>query len=520
MTIRLATLALSVFLLVGGSVHATAKQDGPVARTSAGLVRGTDDGPVRRFEGIPYAAAPVGALRWAAPAPPTPWSGVRDARRPGAICQQPAEGNPPGTAINEDCLFLNVTAPARAHRLPVLVWIHGGGFIGGSGSEYGITRPATVGNMVVVTINYRLGIFGTFPHPRLGNSGAFGLQDQQAALRWVRHNAAAFGGDPRNVTVAGESAGGMSICSQLTSPSAVGLFDRAIIASGSCAMTHPRNAFAPGSAPVGTWQPVDKLRPAVADAGARLGCPDPRTALSCLRDKRPEAVMKENGPLFQFVTYGTDVLPIEPAVALREGWHLRVPVMQGNTRDEHARIVVDGYTDQPMDDRRYKELLVSSFGIDKGGKAHEAYPLKAFTTPLSALNRVFTDNDWICPSVTSNRHYARFRPTYGFVFDDPTAPIMDGGAPLPPSVTPATVHGSDVPYTFDWPTATPSQRRLSDHMIRYWANFARTGDPNGPGLSYWPPVTAGRGTRAQLLAPDAIRPIDMNTSHHCDLWSP
>lgn len=509
---------LSLVMAVTGYSVDVGDVDGPVVRTTAGRIRGTDDGKVREFQGIPYAAAPTGALRWTAPRPPARWAGIRDARHPGASCPQPAEAGPGAPKMSEDCLFLNVTAPRQARKLPVLVWIHGGGFIGGTGSEYGTTRTATVANMVVVTINYRLGVFGTFPHPRLGRAGAFGIQDQQAALRWVRREAAAFGGDSREVTIAGESAGGMSVCSQLASPSAVGLFRRAIIASGSCAMTHPRNAFAPGSGTIGTWQPAREISPAVADVGAQIGCPDSPRVLRCLRGKSTSEVMRRNGPLFQYVVHGTDVLPVEPAAALTRGTSIRVPVMQGNTRDEHVRTIVNGYSGQRIDHRRYREILADSFGAERGRQAATSYPLASFKSPLAALNRVYTDNDWICPSMFSSRRYARFRPTYGFVFDDPNAPILDGGGPLPAGVTPATPHGADVPFTFDWPTATPAQRRLSDTMLGYWARFARTGDPNGRGLPPWRAITDI--PQAQLLRPDSIRTIDVNKAHHCDFWSP
>jgi para-nitrobenzyl esterase len=208
----------------------------PIVMTGSGPVRGVRGPAVDSYQGIPYAQPPTGDLRWRAPRPVRPWTTAIDATTPGPACAQNEPGKPAGTTLpgsGEDCLYLNVTTP-RGQRRPVIVWIHGGGNTAGTGSEYDATRMATRGDVVVVTINYRLGVFGFFGYPGLSGSGAFGLQDQQAALRWVRANAAAFGGDPGNVTVAGESAGGVDICAQLTAPGSAGLFARAILQSGSC----------------------------------------------------------------------------------------------------------------------------------------------------------------------------------------------------------------------------------------------------------------------------------------------
>ena len=210
---------------------------GVVVRTDAGLVRGQAAATSQVFNGIPYAAPPVGALRWKAPQPVQPWSGVKDATKLSSACPQQANAEAPSGSTNEDCLYLNVTTPKQQSAKPraVVVWIPGGGFFSGTGNSYEASKMAARGDVVVVTVNYRLGIFGFFGYPGLPASGTYGIQDQQAALRWVQRNARAFGGDPRNVTVAGESAGGMSVCAQLTSPTSTGLFSKAVMQSGSCA---------------------------------------------------------------------------------------------------------------------------------------------------------------------------------------------------------------------------------------------------------------------------------------------
>src|SRR4051794_13109795 len=216
----------------------------PVVRIDGGLIRGVGAAGAYSFKGLPYAAPPTGNLRWRAPQPAAAWSGVRDATQFGAGCPQEPERNPflpPGT-ISEDCLNLNVYTPALRDRSgrPVLVWIHGGGLVQDGGRNYDGTKLAATGT-VVVTINYRLGALGFLAHPALasrpgGAAGNYGLMDQQAALRWVHHNIAQFGGDPHNVTIAGQSAGGLSVLAQMVSPGARGLFQRAVVQSGTFAL--------------------------------------------------------------------------------------------------------------------------------------------------------------------------------------------------------------------------------------------------------------------------------------------
>ena len=227
-----------------GASHGDVEQTagGAVVHTTSGAVRGTLAGGYRTFAGIPYAAPPVGRLRWTSPQKAKTWTGTRDATQPGNACPQTAGflGDP--ASDTEDCLYLNVTTPRNTgeNKLPVMFWIHGGGFYSGSGSLYGAQRLATEGNVIVVTLNYRLGVFGFLAHPALDGkthkSGDYGLEDQQAALRWVHDNAKAFGGDAGNVTLFGESAGGISTCSHLAAPASKGLFQRAIIQSGPCTL--------------------------------------------------------------------------------------------------------------------------------------------------------------------------------------------------------------------------------------------------------------------------------------------
>jgi para-nitrobenzyl esterase len=479
-----------------------------VVSTSGGPVQGREDGPVVRFSGIPYAAAPTGDLRFAPPSQPAPWSGVRDATRPGPVCPQATATLLPGQVPAEDCLSVNVTAPAVASPglRPVLVWLHGGGFVFGSGSDYDASSLASRGDLVVVTVNYRLGIFGGLSLPEMPEHNV-GLQDQIAALRWVRDNATAFGADPDNVTLAGESAGALSTCSLLASPATDGLFARAIIASGSCRMRHPAGALSPTLPAVSTWNSVEATDAYSRSVAASVGCTDPATVLGCLR-AQPVDDLVALGPAFTTLAVGGAVLPRDPGEKPRADWATEVPVLSGNTSDEHLGNVLSAYPAATA--QTYRSALSRSFGPDVDQVARR-YPLDQFPDPVRALARVYSDNDWICPTVSTNRDYARTAPVWTYLFSDPEAPTPTGET-VP---RPAAVHGSDVVYTL--PLAgqpsplAPGQQHLADQMIDYWAAFARTGDPNGPGRPSWPATTPGFVPALELTPEPGPRPIDAST---------
>jgi len=297
-TLAAALAVVPVGLLVNTASAETnppARQD--VVRTDAGLVASKAVGQARVFDRIPYAAPPVGALRWKAPQPVKPWDGVRASNLGNVCAQQPNSEAPNGSAA-EDCLYLNITTPAAPSAKPraVVVWIPGGGFFTGAGNSYEASKFAR-GDVVVVTVNNRLGIFGFFGYPGLPGSGTYGLQDQQAALRWVQRNARAFGGDPRNVTVAGESAGGMSVCAQLTSPTSTGLFAKAIMQSGSCAFNWADNSQYPGQAANSPWIPASTVQANgkewADDSMAKLACKPGQSMLDCLRAAKYDVLVED-----------------------------------------------------------------------------------------------------------------------------------------------------------------------------------------------------------------------------------
>ncbi|MFC9253466.1 carboxylesterase/lipase family protein [Amycolatopsis thailandensis] len=508
MSKRLLALALSVITFGALTTAVAEAGESPVVRTDSGPVRGVSTSEYRSFQGIPFAAPPVGDLRWAPPARPAPWTAVRDASKPGPRCAQgPGLGSAPSD--DEDCLYLNVISPAKAaHKpRPVMVWVHGGGFTSGAGGDYDFKRMALGGDVVVVTVNYRLGVFGFFGHPELGrDSGVFGLQDQQAALRWVQRNARAFGGDPRNVTLFGESAGGMSTCAQLASPSAAGLFHRAIIQSGPCTLTWPDGGFAPGVPAGSPYLPRATVEAMGADAAKKLGCAD----VACLRRLPVKDLV--NQPLAT-PAFGTGLLPEHPATALKAGHFARVPVLTGVTRDE-ARLFVSLYPGHPFTEEHYQELLRTAFG-EKAPLVAARYPSAKHGSPAMAFADAMTDRIWGCPQAGTGRLLRERTRTFGYEFADRDAPPL---LPAPPGMRMGASHGSELSYLSDIAglpvKLTPAQQELAAQMIQYWTRFARTGDPNGEDLPKWRP-----SPRTQSLAPGAIGPVDLAAVHSCGFWA-
>ena len=514
----LAALALVAGLALPGE-PAAAAASGPVVRTADGALRGTVGDDFRSFNGIPFAAPPVGSLRWRPPRPARPWHGVRDATRPGSPCPALptiiAGDSSKGGSTNEDCLYLNVFTPRPArHRLPVMVWIHGGGFVNGAGTDYDASVLTAKAEAIVVTINYRLGPFGFLALPGLSDeardhsSGNFGLQDQQAALRWVRRNIAGFGGDPGNLTIFGESAGGVSVCAHLASPGSSGLFQRAITESGPCTAQSRTLATAEAAG--------------VALAGG-LGCADAATQVACMRGKAVADILAAGGgSLGSFgPVVGGSVLPRQIPEAIASGRFNRVPVMEGTNHDEYRLFVAVLFDlrGAPVTAAQYPALLQARFGAN-AAKVLAAYPLAGFASPSLALATVITDAAFACPARAADGLLAGQVRTFAYEFDDPNAPeflITDPVMPL------GAFHAAEIPYIFQPPQAgslfDAGQLALSDQMISYWSRFAATGDPNGHRTPFWPRYSS-RFDRFQSLAPGAIRPIaSFAADHKCGFWT-
>jgi para-nitrobenzyl esterase len=495
----------------------------PIVRTDDGLVRGVDVAGVNTFLGLPYAAPPTGNLRWRPPQLAAAWSGVRDATQFGPSCPQPTVKNPylPPGPISEDCLYLNVYTPTLRDSggggRPVLVWIHGGGLTVDGARNYDGSKLAADGT-VVVTINYRLGALGFLAHPALasrpgGAAGNYGLMDQQAALRWVQRNIAQFGGDPHNVTIAGQSAGGLSVLAQLVSPSARGLFQRAIVQSGSFALNQ---------------QPLATAEAAGEKFATAVGCAD-QTA-QCLRSAPVSALVNDFGVEIPGVIDGS-VLTQSIGTAIAHGQFARVPILNGITHDEELIFVAGlGLTVSqgtniplaaPLSSANYQTDIAQALGVsDKRATAiANEYPLSAYPSPIVAFTLLVSDASFACPALQVDRWTAaRGLPTYAYQFNDDNAPVNIVGSSLG-----LATHGTELPYLFDQPNApypatlTASQQALAASMRTAWTSFAATGDPSSHALP-WPSFADGAQVMS-LVPPQPQVETDFAAAHHCAFWA-
>lgn len=469
-----------------------AAADPAVVHTDKGAVRGTVTDGLRQFQGIPFAAPPVGERRWQAPQPARRWHGVYDATEPGSQCAQLAPAYGGETTYVEDCLYLNVTAPARhAHARPVMVWTHGGSNLTGRGSAYDATKMARQGDVVVVTINYRLGPMGWL------GSGNYGLLDQQAALRWVQRNARSFGGDPRNVTLFGESAGASDTCANLASPAAKGLFHKAIPQSYSCASAVRTVAAAT----------AEKARLATA-----VGCADD----GCLRQVPAKTLLEQYAAIGGAAgpVAGTLVLPRQPAEAIATGKFNRMPIMHGNTRDEMRLFVGLSYPTE-ITRERYEGIIAAMFP-DRADEVLARYP--AGDSPRIALATVQSDYGTALSTCTHLTAYNLFTdagvPVYAYQFADRNAPpLIDQ-----PNYDEGAEHATEL--TFLWPgllgDLTPAQESLSTTMVAYWTSFAHHGKPAAPHTPRWHKFHSADDVLN--LAPGEVRPVDVAERSNCAFW--
>ncbi|WP_158228114.1 carboxylesterase/lipase family protein [Pseudonocardia sp. MH-G8] len=544
---RYAAVAVGALLLASCSAAEPEHQPPPLGELVSidqGELLGATDGSVLRYRGIPYAAAPVGERRWRPPGPAPSWNGTRPATEPGARCPQVAVApDAPPASGSEDCLSLDVTVPAGTtadDALPVLVWIHGGGFSAGAGSDVDPRRLAEAGPLVVVTVNYRLGMLGFLGLPGLEGSGEFGLLDQQAALHWVQRNIRAFGGDPGSVTLAGESAGADSVCSQLTSPGALGLFHRVIMQSGGCSTANIVDVIRPGTGPAGdTWKTLPLLQAAGDAAATAFGCPeeelgrppaarfgdryDSAAVLDCLRTL-PAAQLVDGTDYYWSPATGTPTLPRRPSdVVVDRDVRLGTPVLAGTTKDEGTLFTELFYARAgvPLTPAGLDALLAATSGR-AAAQAARAYAATD-RSPDRAWSDVITDRAYACTGLASYRMLADVGPVYAYEFADASAPSPF--VALPPELAGGATHGSDVPYLFDLvaeqPPLSTAQQELAAEMVDRWARFAATGNPNGGAGTPWPQWSgegqiltmtgAGAGTTVQTSSQFAA-------DHHCDVW--
>ena len=504
--------------LFGQSFSARAEQSPLVVKTKLGKLQGKAEGRVRAFLGVPYAAPPVGPLRWKPPVPAMKWKGVKQATEFGSHCMQPkvfADMVFRDPGINEDCLTLNIWTPATdaKAKLPVMVWIYGGGFLGGGSSEPRQDGAKLAQNgVIVVSMNYRLGIFGFFAHPDLTSesphkaSGNYGLMDQTAAIAWVHDNIAKFGGDPDKVTVFGESAGSFSVSSQMASPLAKGLFIRAIGESG--------GAFASAGLP---YKPL-------ADAEAK-DADFAKTVLSAstvaeLRAIPAQQLMDAAAKAPPGTRFAPDIdgyfLPEDVSAIFAAKKQNDVALMAGWNHDEGGvltKTTVESF--QADVQKQFGENAADLLKLYPATTAEEA--VRSASDLAAARFIAFSTWKWLGAAVADGT-----KPVYRFRFDliSPEDKFHPGGI--------AAYHSSEIPYVFgslDLMTGyawKPVDYKVSEQMQKYWSNFAKTGDPNGEGLPKWPTYNGDTGWQVMYLSAEPAAEKDRDRDRYLFLekaWS-
>jgi len=493
-------------LLLGSICHAA--QTAPAVRIEQGTLAGTGQGHVDAFLGIPYAAPPVGHNRWRAPQVAPRWQGIRPAKRFAASCWQhlsPGGIGPwtpeylPQGRVSEDCLYLNIWTPAPGvrHRLPVLIWVPGGGFVSGSGSAavYNGASLAAQG-IVVVTINYRVGLFGFFVTPALAREAArdheppgnYGLQDMIAALQWVHRNIAAFGGDPDDITLGGQSAGAMSVHDLIVSPLATGLFRRAIAQSG-----------------LPDTEPAPSLAEA-AKAGEAFARTKGAASLAALRALTPQELTggpePRQGPLLLPIVDGV-LLPAPPETLLIPGAFADVPLLAGIDADESSAFSTPLVAS--LGQAAWKADLDETFGA-LAPRFAGLYPSANDSERAGSLRQLHRDLGLAALYSFSRSWDAHARsPVYGYLFDH-----LEPG---PEASRWGIFHSSELSYVFGTLGAargrhfTAADFALSKRLMRYWLDFVKTGDPNGAGLPSWPALGAQDPKVMVLAVTPQARPV-------------
>ena len=540
-----AVAALTVGIVAIASAGPSAKPaSAQVLSCASGTTVQTADGPVcgitsatassvNEWLGIPYAAPPVGDLRWQPPQPPTPWTTTLEATDFGSECTTTS-----GTAGSEDCLFVNVWAPATATRtsdLPVLVHIHGGGFTGGNGNSDN-SLLASTGDEVIVSMNYRLNIFGFLAYDKaLGsNSGDYGLEDQQAALRWVQNNVAAFGGDPHKVTTFGESAGGSSQCDLIASPTAKGLFDQAISVSGeyNTLLGYPTSLEPQDCKSALPTKSQSNAAGKNYAAAAGCGTGNGAAVAACLRTLPAATVesvagggtgqpggYQNGGQGTVGPTINGTTLKMSLRQALATGHVNKVRVIAGTDRDENLVTQLNGASFPVTTPAAYQTIVNAQYG-SFASQVLAKYPLSKFDSPGVAWRTVAADSDTVCPSlVTDQDLVGQMKAVYAYEIDDNDIPNYTAAGPG--VVAPGASHVGAWFLNPHTPALDANQQVLQNQEIEYVTTFARTGKPKPTGAPAWPQFNSANPEEISLQPAndtEVVTTAEVMAQHNCAFW--
>lgn len=508
----------SAILMMSGMAIAT---DTLTVKTVDGPVTGMTSKGVDAWLGLPYAAPPVGSLRWHPPQPVKSWTIPVKANALSASCPQNDNlGQFARAGGNEDCLYLNVYRPSEMHalaeKLPVFVWIHGGALQVGQGGDYDPSRLVREGKAVVVTLNYRLGVLGFLSESSLdaesNESGNYGLMDQQVALRWVQQNISSFGGDPSDVTISGESSGGNSVMAHIAAPGSAGLFQHVVAMSGSGIMSrHP--AF-------GAPRPLDVAREAGKGFARAVGCEDGDSA--CLRAIPTKRILDVQAPfmLNEFIIDGK-TLPVHPADAFQAGRINHATLISGSTRDEGRFFVAlpELITGKVLDEKDYPQWIASQYGETLKPKVLAEYPVRNYDNASEAFAAASTDSMFSCPARAMNRALSDKIPVYAYEFSERTAPsYLD-----PVSFPLLAAHTFELAYIFpgfhggsDIQTKlNPEQEKLSAEMVSYFSRVAKMPSRERD----WPRFNPQSDNFMTFALPKSqVISGRFTDAHHCAFW--
>lgn len=535
---RLAMLAAGGVLLCAAMASASdaatqqrAASAAPIVQTENGPVRGMAKDGMAQFLGIPYAAPPVGALRWRPPIAPAGWKAPLPTVKYAPICAQNNTSFPDfATASDsEDCLYLNVYKPAGADArkpLPVFVWLYGGGLFMGGTDDYDPGLLVKQGKLIFVSMNYRVALFGFFSHPAINaeghEAGNYGIMDQQFALEWVKHNIARFGGDPANVTIAGESAGGFGVWAHLVSPKSTGLYQRGIVESGS-------------SIPVVPTATLEARAKVGQDVAVAAGCPDQTAA--CLRALPAKAILAANvsapkvwgaGHFPSGLMVDGRTIPASLDQLFVQGKFNKVPVINGTNQSEFNwfQAMQELVTGKVVTPESYARQVTAIFGPQNAAKILALYPVAKYDNASLALAAVMGDSSFICGG---NRRINRIMqgygaPVYQYEFAVPDSPVSW----KPVSFAYGSAHTAELQYLFPGfhgatgtvGTLSASQKRLAQQMVGYWSNFAHGGTPNGPaaGLPTWAAYDPAKDNFLALKTSASSMQQGFGMAHQCDTW--